>query len=355
MTEIVSDMFSEKYSDDYTWFQWATQNVLFPFSARLTTERVRATIIRESKTKDSIEPPSNYLKQYNVSLMENAKCRTHVFDPKNGIESQIVIFNCHGGAYITNPFFLHFNFDFSNSVLREIGRPSSLVLVEYPLVPNVAHDTLFEIVESVYRQTVLLYPNRKIVIIGDSAGGGMALVLAQRLAAAKMNGDNVKQPDSVLLLSPWLDVSMSDPESVELEGKDPFLAVSGLRTAGELLAGGSNPIPTTDPAVSPLFGSLDGLPPISVWTSTHDILWPDAKRLRDRVKKEKMTTRFRYYEKNGLLHCFFMLPGSNAGSTLSEIANAILYDCGFFAPSNTSPSSEIELNKASTVIEENQK
>ena len=51
-------------------------------------------------------------------------------------------------------------------------------------------------------------------------------------------------------------------------------------------------------------------------------------------------TRFRYYEKKGLLHCYFLLPGSNAGTTMAELSNAILYDCGFFAPTNT-----IELSK----------
>ena len=160
------------------------------------------------------------------------------------------------------------------------------------------------------------YANKKIVVMGDSAGAGMALVVSQRLMATSKR-QTVRLPDSIILQSPWLDLSVSDPESARLESVDPILRVEGLRKAGELLAAG---ISLSDPRISPLFG-------VSVLIGSHDVLFPDSRRLRDRFKTEKIPSRFRYREKLGLLHCFFLLPFNGSAETIDEVVDAIIEDC----------------------------
>ena len=65
-------------------------------------------------------------------------------------------------------------------------------------------------------------------IAGDSAGGGLALGLAETLADA-----GLPQPERIVLLSPWLDLTLSHPDLPAVEAHDPWLSSVGLRVAGE--------------------------------------------------------------------------------------------------------------------------
>ncbi|MDG4664540.1 alpha/beta hydrolase [Mycobacterium sp. 236(2023)] len=134
-------------------------------------------------------------------------------------------------------------------------------------------------------------------VLGDSAGGGLALAALQEVARR-----NSRQPSRLVLLAPWLDVSMSDPRSEEI--KDPLLDIPNLARPGAQWAG---PAGTADPMASPLFGSLDGLPPTYVYSSSRDLLTVDTLRLRDRVLAEgipDVTFRLRA----GLIHDWYIFP-----------------------------------------------
>jgi len=223
------------------------------------------------------------------------------------------------------------HFDAVADIADEVAKEQvTCYLLEYPRCPGVNHKELFDVVEAVYRQVASLHPDAPLVVAGDSTGGGMSLILAQRLVAAKRRGDSVKQPASLLLLSPWLDVAMSAADYKPHCDLDPMLTVQGLQTCGKLLASGkgdADSVPTTHLAVSPLFGDLQDLPPVSVFTSTHDLLILDSKRLRDRVKAEGLPAVFRYREKVGLLHCYFLMPAPGSRETIEEAAAFIRADC----------------------------
>lgn len=77
-------------------------------------------------------------------------------------------------------------------------------------------------------------------------------------------------PSRRVPISPWLDVTVSDPRSRTIN--DPMLNVGGLVAAGGLWVGSLDP---SDSRVSPLFGSLEGLPHTAVFAGTLDCLVPD--------------------------------------------------------------------------------
>lgn len=312
----------ESYIDYYTFSQWFMQSILYATVPRFTIKRLEATVKHET-TKAPTDIPNNIKREFSASVVVINECRTHVIAPQN--KSNVTVFYFHGGAYVMN-FMNPFHFQFAASIIKATGS-CTFILPEYPLVPYVSHEELFSIIESVYRQSVSERSSQKIVLMGDSAGGGIAFILIQRLVAAKKNGDDVRLPDSVILLSPWLDVSMSDPDCEKYTNVDAFLAVDGLKKAGDMLAGGPNPVSVTDPKVSPLFGSLESLPPVNIWTSTHDMLVVDSRRLLGRYKTENVPSRLRYFEKKGLLHCYFLFPGSGTPETIGEIATVIHEDC----------------------------
>lgn len=304
--------------------QWLFQGLLSYLAPKFNVAGVANAIAADAKAGD-LAVPAALKTRFAVSMLKHATCRVHALEPLDGKPPSVVIIAFHGGAYVANFWPQHWTgyADLADAVER--GRVA-LYLVEYPRVPTVAHTELFDKVEATYREIAALYKHAPIAIVGDSAGGGMTMILAQRLAAAAAKGDEVKQPSSVGLFSPWLDVSGSSPQSLELERSDPFLRVDGLVHAGKLLAGGPRPVATSDPAVSPLFGALTGLPPMTVFTSTHDILFPDSARLRDRVKAEHVQSAFRYREKTGLTHCWWMWGGKGL-DTIKELAAFIRLDC----------------------------
>lgn len=105
-----------------------------------------------------------------------------------------------------------------------------------------------------------------------------------------------------MLLSPWLDVTMTDPAQEALEKVDPLLCRQGPAAAGRWYAG---TLPTTDPRVSPLYGDIARLPPTLMFCGTHDILVTDARRLVARAAAEGAPVE--YHEEDGLMHAYPLL------------------------------------------------
>lgn len=82
----------------------------------------------------------------------------------------------------------------------------------------------FDLIVPVYRDYCERYADGKIILMGDSAGGGLSLALAEYF---RMEG--IRLPDELVLISPWVDTVMENEEIKAYEPKDPFLCVSSLR------------------------------------------------------------------------------------------------------------------------------
>jgi acetyl esterase/lipase len=110
-------------------------------------------------------------------------------------------------------------------------------------------------------------------VVGDSAGGGLALTLTQRLAA-----DGRDVPGALALLCPWVDLTGSEPAPPERRDADVVLDVDQLATWARSYAGDCA---LDDPGVSPLFGPLAGLPPILIHAGGRDSILDDSVRLAE--------------------------------------------------------------------------
>ncbi|MFD3546152.1 alpha/beta hydrolase fold domain-containing protein [Streptomyces sp. NPDC058655] len=153
------------------------------------------------------------------------------------------------------------------------------------------------------------------VLIGDSSGAGSALAAAQRLRAR-----TGAQPSRIVLVSPWLDLTVSHPDQAAIEAVDPLLARAGLREAGRLYAG---TLAAEDPLVSPLYGTLAGLAPITVFTGTRDLLVTDSRELLRRARAAG--TGVEVHEEAGMPHGYPLLPlpeGRVARDRIVELVRA---------------------------------
>ncbi len=176
------------------------------------------------------------------------------------------IFYLPGGSYIDQPREVHWQF-----LCRLAEDADARIIVPiYPKLPENDAAASYEALWSFYAACSGDISG-DLIFLGDSAGGGMALSFAMQLRDAGLDG-----PEKLILLCPWLDVTLSDPDIPAYEKKDPALDSEQLRQLGTLWAGGLDP---TDPLVSPLYGRFDGLGHITVLTGTGELLYPDIARL----------------------------------------------------------------------------
>jgi epsilon-lactone hydrolase len=163
---------------------------------------------------------------------------------------------------------------------------------------------------------------RNLVLVGDSAGGG--LVLGQALGNSAME---LPAPARLILFSPWLDLSVADDATLKVEPDDVMLSVDSLRFAGTLWAAGDDP---RLPQLSPLYADLTGLPPIDLYQGSHDLFVIDARTFVRKVKRAGGTIR--YSEFPGAFHVFVAATFTpeakkvfrEIGATLSSDAEARL-------------------------------
>lgn len=145
-----------------------------------------------------------------------------------------------------------------------------VVVPDYRLAPEHPHPAALDDTEAAWRALAEESGAERVVVAGDSAGGGLAVALAQRL---RDQGRAV--PAALALVSPWLDLAADRRADERLVRRDPMLSPAWLEACAAAYAGGR---PLTDPGVSPLRGSLAGLPPVLVIAGADDVLVGDADR-----------------------------------------------------------------------------
>jgi epsilon-lactone hydrolase len=227
----------------------------------------------------------------------------------------------HGGAFVEGIFFWHWYF--IARMVERLGMTFTVPL--YPLAPEHDAATIGAFALDLYRQLLADRPEPW-VIMGDSAGGGLATALTQQATAAGLT-----PPAALVLLSPWLDLTMTDPAQEALEKVDPLLSRAGPEAAGRWYAGAW---PTTDPRVSPMFGDIAALPRTLLFCGTHDILVTDARRFTALAKAAGVPIE--YHEEEGLIHAYpllFFPESRKARDRIMQFVNEALHEAGAASPS----------------------
>lgn len=153
---------------------------------------------------------------------------------------------------------------------------------DYPLTPKYNYKDVFEMVEPLYEEITKKVDTSQLVIMGDSAGGGLALALEE-----KVGENDLPMPAKTILISPWLDVRLTNPQIDEVQKKDKQLNKETLKLAGIAYAGEDG---INSYLVNPIDGDLSKLKNVVILTGTHDILNPDAHLLKEKAEKVGVTT-----------------------------------------------------------------
>lgn len=237
------------------------------FGPDYKSEGVVHRAIAADRAKGPAYPPKALRSKIHFTDEVSERGRFFLVTRQGQPSSKLRIFYLHGGAYILD--LQEIQWKLIWALLQRTN--AEIVVPIYPLAPEHTWQESMEMIYRSYLAQISADDQKATVVVGDSAGGGLALALAQQL---RDNGGPA--PAGLILFSPFLDASLSGADQPALERRDPVLSISFLRDAGRMWAGD---LPPADPRVSPLFGNHDGLPEILVFTGTRDILDSDAKRL----------------------------------------------------------------------------
>lgn len=266
-------------------------------------------LCEDSKKKNSVPYSLNYDK-FSVDI-ERKELNGTVYFVLNSKSktSKNKVFYLHGGGYLIEITPQHWKM--IDTIAKMSG--TEIWVPIYPLIPNYNAEQSYSAVTKIYKKFCSKSNDEKIIIMGDSAGGGFALGIAQY---AKKN--NLTMPDSLVLISPWVDASMTNPDIEKISPFDPTLDAYGVKKCGEMWADGKN---IKDPIVSPLFGNLVLGCDISIFTGTNDIINVDAHSLYNALKlnNQKVTL----YEEKGQPHVYVMWPIPEAKKGIKTIVNLI--------------------------------
>jgi epsilon-lactone hydrolase len=232
-----------------------------------------------------------------------------VLTPKNGKSNRHILY-LHGGAYVQN--FVRQHWKFLSGLVA--ATHCTITAPDYPLAPKYTFLDAFEMVVPLYENIITHAGSENTVVMGDSAGGGFALALCQKLKVK-----SVAQPKRIVLLSPWLDLTLNNPEIDFIDPHDPFLGISGLRRAAIAYAGGHD---LHGYMLSPINGPLDGLGAISVFIGSNDILVADTRKLQMLAKQKGVSIDYREYK--DMVHVWMLLYFRESRQAQEEIKQLLI-------------------------------
>jgi epsilon-lactone hydrolase len=161
------------------------------------------------------------------------------------------------------------------------------------------------------------YGNDRLVLSGESAGGNQALGLMQRVQQ-----QGLEMPACAVLFSPWRDLSHQGDSHINNDKRDPTLTTAWVKAAADLHANGNV---LDDPGISPIYGEMNGLPPMIVTTGSCELLLSDSLRLAQQLRAAGVECDLRVWE--GMWHVFEYYPIPKVKASLKEVAEFMIAHC----------------------------
>ena len=250
---------------------------------------------RARRTFDRIGMASLFKRKCRFSEIITESLRAEWVDPKHEEHSRIILF-LHGGAYVNGS--PHAYQGLACRIAQAVK--AKILVVDYRLAPEHPYPAALEDAEAAYNWILSQsFLPSQISFIGDSAGGGLVLSLLQDLKKK-----DLPLPACAVLLSPWTDLSCSLPSMQENASKDPMLDPILALDRARSYAGS---LDLRDPAVSPLYGDLFGLPPLLIHVGSDEILLDDSRYLAEKAQQAGTMVELEIWDK--MFHVWHFLAG----------------------------------------------
>ncbi|MFW5663451.1 MAG: alpha/beta hydrolase [bacterium] len=255
---------------------------------------------RFGKIPDDIQIRKSVLKGTNLEYLI----------PEKASEDKIVLY-LHGGGYVSGSCSDHRGF------VAKFAQQTGVthLLFEYRLAPEHPYPAAVDDSLMVYKHLLAEgYSADNIVFAGESAGGGLTLAL---LLALKKHG--IPFPKAAVAISPWTDLTCS-ADSYTTKNRVSPAPLNSWNVFSSYYVGKDS---ATNPLISPLFGNLEGLPPVFINSGVDDELFDDGLKFYQKAKAAGVDVQFRAGE--GMLHCYPLMAPMfpEATEAMHEIAEFV--------------------------------
>lgn len=271
--------------------------------------------------------PSVYIpsRGYKYEKVELENCTVEVLSKTESENSDKVIYQIHGGAFI---FGMQDLYRRQGEKWSELCDGATVVMIDYRLAPETvfpgAHEDVLDGWEWIMKSG---YDAKDVVVTGDSAGGNLALSLVLSLRDSKS-----ELPAAVVTMSPWADLAAEGETYTTNIYKDPMFGIKegseveiDIRTLAKIYAADTD---LHNPRLSPAYAEYDGFCPTLIQCGTVEVLYSDAFTVKEKMKKAGVDVTFSEY--SGMWHVFqifgdFIPEGEAAWAEAGAFASNCLY------------------------------
>lgn len=270
-------------------------------------KKVEEKAYKQNPKSKKLFVPRSIIRNYKTDIQSINSKTIATFERKENVTINHII-SFHGGAYI---------FEISSShwkLAKNIVDKSScrMSLIDYPLAPEFSYKQTLNMVQRAYNLLLTKYPDDIFIFMGDSSGGGLALAFIQRLI--QENNKNI--PAKCILISPWLDLTLSNSNISQLEISDHILSIGMLKYAAEKYSNGDN---LENYLLSPINGIFENIPKTIIFYGTEELFNADCNKLKAMIDDNSII--FREYER--MQHVWPLFPIPERELVLDEICDFI--------------------------------
>lgn len=255
---------------------------------------LRTHLVENERSKSEIEKPYNYPEQFEVIDYDTGNFKMEFLHWKES-ENPYVILQLHGGGYVGA---LKNSYRTFAGLYSEVSGGASVLTIDYRVAPE--HPFPAALYDALYAYNWLLdngYSEDRIILAGDSAGGGLAMALCHYL-----NDRDRILPAAIIAMSPWTDLTASGPSYEENFTIDPLFGnTKDSLIYDSVYIGNHNP---KHPYISPMFGDFSGFPPMLIQVGSYEMLLSDSEIVAEKAKASGVKVKLSIYE--GMFHVFQM-------------------------------------------------
>ena len=256
---------------------------------------------------DAHRPPRSLTRRTMITQRDFEGWPNYLLTPSRGGAAGHILY-LHGGAYAEQ--INAFQWKFIARLAQRADRTVTVAI--YPLTPEHTHRDVFPTLQCLYTEITTEHDPARTAVMGDSAGGAIALALVQSLPPES------PRPADLILLSPGLDATLSNPGIPGIADRDPLINAVDVATLNAWYAAPDDP---AIPEVSPINGPLNNLGRVSLFTGTRDVLNPDAHRLQHLAAQQGSDIALHEYA--DMVHDWMLLPIPEGRRALNEIADIL--------------------------------
>ncbi|RXG86836.1 alpha/beta fold hydrolase [Bradyrhizobium vignae] len=245
---------------------------LLPFKKQLASAEAVQAHVRKLALEPVTFEPTGLGRGVEATLTKMGGWPVYYTAPSSGHEGCNYVMFLHGGGFINEIVPAHWRF------VGQMTRQARVCCVVpiYPLAPRATAKDVVPTTAELLRMLLEDAGSAKVTVVGNSAGAGLALAACQWL-----RDRGHRQPSRLVLISPAADASVSRVEQVAIAARDPIQDIPGIVEAGRLYAG---ELDVGHPFVSPLNGAFRALAPMTIFSGTRDLLYPDSVDLAERAR-----------------------------------------------------------------------